>query len=280
LRRLFNQQRNKARRAHIEAGLAEVAAGGGDNAPAAQGALAAAAAAGQAEAAPGAGGDDDTAPAPPGPEAASPPALSTPSPAPTAQDGSGLTPLPIPSAFAAFLQAGATPAQRPLISQPAPALPPAPQSTAECPPPCVDASLPNDFALHPVAVAAFEARLAGHIAQKYPNAAAKNAKGKVVAAEKKRKAADKAEQAVASEARKREKKQAGDSTSASSHAAKEKAASAEAAKELATSMVALAKEDAANRKHALKAVCAFLIFGDVVLCSIVTWTLYYAPCSH
>jgi hypothetical protein len=103
LRRLFNQQRNKARRAHIEAGLAEVAAGGGDNAPAAQGALAAAAAAaGQAEAAPGAGGDDDTASAPPSPEAASPPALSTPSPAPTAQDGSGLTLRPRLGFFPAY----------------------------------------------------------------------------------------------------------------------------------------------------------------------------------
>jgi colicin import membrane protein len=319
LRRLFNQRRNNARRAHVEHGLAEVAAGGGDLAPAAQGALAAAAAAGQAEAAAEAAAEDaedaelETAHSSPE-AAASPPASSTPIPAPTAEDTVELELLPMPrtlvNAFPqaatrspshsfpftldGILQQAATSSRLPfpLAHLPlapatatpplAPVPPPAVQSTAHCPQPC-------DFAVHPVANDAFQARLAEHIAKNRPPA--KNGKGKLLAAEKKRKLAEKAENAAASkaasEASKKQKKQAGESTSAPSHAAKAKAASALAAKDLATSkaalakaQAALAKQESAIRKITLKAVCAYLIFGDLVLCSTVTWTLYYAPCSH
>jgi hypothetical protein len=282
LRRLFNQRRNNARRAHVEHGLAEVAAGGGDLAPAAQGALAAAAAAGQAEAAAEAAAEDaedaelETAHSSPE-AAASPPASSTPIPAPTAEDTVELDLLPMPRGLVnAFPQAATRSPSRslpfPLAHLPlapatatpplAPVPSPAVQSTAQRP-------QPSDFAAHPLANDAFHARLAGHVAGKRPSP--KNDKRKHVAAEKKTKLAEKA----AEEEIKKQKKQAGESTSAPSHAAQANAANILAAKDLATSKAALAKaeaalakEEAAIRKVTLAAVCAYLIFGD------------YAPCSQ
>jgi hypothetical protein len=311
LRRLFNQQRNKAKRAHVAAGLAEVAAGGGDNAPAAQGALAAAAAAaaGQAEAAAEAAAEDaedaeaaELETAHPSPEAAaSPPASSTPIPAPTAEDTVELELLPMPrtlvNAFPqaatrspshslpftldGLLQQAATSRSLPfplahLPLAPATATPP----LAPVPPPTVQSTAqrpqPSDFAVHPLAIDAFAARLAGHVAEN--RVSSKNDKRKHVAAEKKTKLAEKAEKAekaAASEEIKKQKKQAGESTSAPSHAAKANAANTLAAKDLATSKAALAKAQAALvkqeiaiRKVTLEEVCAYLIFGD------------YAPCSH
>jgi hypothetical protein len=285
LRRLFNQQRNKARRAYIEAGLAEVAAGGGDNAPAAQCALAAAAAAaGQAEAAAEDAEDAEDAEAAeletahPSPEAAaSPPASSTPIPAPTAEDTVELELLPMPRSLVnAFPQAATRSPSRslpfPLAHLPlapatatpplAPVPSPAVQSTAQPP-------QPSDYAAHPVANDAFHERLAGHVAGR--SAHGKNDKRKHTAAEKAAKLAEKA----AEEEIKKQKKQAGESTSAPSHAAQANAANILAAKDLATSKAALAKaeaalakEEAAIRKVTLAAVCAYLIFGA------------YAPCSQ
>jgi hypothetical protein len=279
LRRLFNQRRNNARRAHVVHGLAEVAAGGGDLAPVAQGALAAAAGAGQAEAAAEAAAEDaELYTAHSSPEAAaSPPASPTPIPAPTAEDAVELDLLPMPRGLInAFPQAATRSPSRllpvslahlplapatatpPLAPVPSPAL----QSTAQPP-------QPSDYAAHPVANAAFHERLAGHVAGR--SAHGKNDKRKHTAAEKAAKLAEKA----AEEEIKKQKKQAGESTSAPSHAAQANAANILAAKDLATSKAALAKaeaalakQEAAIRKVTLAAVCAYLIFGD------------YAPCSQ
>jgi hypothetical protein len=281
LRRLFNQRRHNARRAHVVRGLAEVAGGGGDLAQGALAALdafaesAAAAGAGQAEAA---AEDAELYTAHSSPEAAaSPPASQTPIPAPTAEDADELDTLPPPRGLInAFLQAATrSPSRLPPVSlahlslTPATATPPhdpvpspALQSTAQPP-------QPSDFAAHPVANAAHLQRLAGHVAGM--SADGKNDKRKHTAAEKASKAAGKAEE----EEIKKQKKQAGESTSAPSHAAQANAANILAAKARATSKAAiakaeaaLAKEEAAIRNITLKEVCAYLIFGD------------YAPCSQ
>ena len=276
MRRLFNQRRIKAHRAHVVAQLAEVAgAGGGDLAPAAQGALAAldahaesAAAAEDAEDAE----DAELYTAHSSPEAAASP--QTPIRAPTAEDADELDTLRTPRGLTnAFLQAATrSPYRMPPVSHahlsltPAAATPPldpvpspALQSTAQPP-------QPSNFAYHPLANDAHLERVAQHAA--VMPAHGKNDKRKHTAAEK---AAGKA---VVEEIKKR-KKQAGESTSAPSHAAQANAANILAAKDLATSKAALAKaeaalakEEAAIRKVTLAAVCAYLIFGD------------YAPCSQ
>ena len=162
---------------------------------------------------------------------------------------------PVSRAHLSLTPAAAPP---PLDPVPSPAL----QHTAQPP-------QPSNFAVHPLANAAHLERVARHAAV-MPETG-KNDKRKHTAAENASKAAGKA---VVEEIKKR-KKQAGESTSAPSHAAQANAANSLAAKAqakekaaLAKAEAALAKEEAAIRNTTLRKVCPYLIFGD------------YAPCSQ
>ena len=278
MRRLFNQRRHKAQRAHVVHGLAEVAGGGGDLA---QGALAALDAFAESAAATEDAEDAEDAvlyTAHSSPEAAAlPPASQTPIPAPTAEDAFELDTLRTPRGLInAFQQAATRPPSRlPHVSlahlslTPAAATPPLDPVPSPALQPTVQPPQPSVFAAHPVANAAHLERVAGHVAGM--SAVGKNDKRKHTAAENASKAAGKA----AEDEIKKLKKQAGESTSGASHAAQANAANTKAAKARATAKAAitkaeaaLAKQEAAIRNVILKEVCAYLILGD------------YAPCSQ